>query len=334
MKFCDRKHMTMVSVTHSERPVKERIYGMEPKLLTVDAIHDADVVHALGSPTRIEILNLLRRKGPMNVNDIAAQMGLPQSTTAINLKPLEQAGLIRTQTMKASKGNQKICSSIYNEILIRFGGDSSKACEEVVTVSMPIGLFTEFEVQAPCGLCSISNVIGMLDAQEAFLDPQRMQAALLWFTRGYVEYKFPNNARVSGKKIRKVEFSVELSSETPATSANGPSDISIWVNGIKAGHWTSPGGFGDRRGLYSPSWWKLSGSQYGKLKTWAIDETGTWLDSSMVSTQTISSLGIPDDHSIRFRIGIDENSDNSCGMNIFGKGFGDFDRDLVMSIYC
>ncbi len=79
--------------------------------------------------------------------------------------------------MKATKGNQKICSSIYGEILIRFD-DRTNLSDDVVTVSMPIGLFTEFEVEAPCGLCSVNNVIGMLDVQEVFLDPQRMQAAL------------------------------------------------------------------------------------------------------------------------------------------------------------
>ncbi len=47
---------------------------METKLLTVDPIKDADVVQALGSATRIEILNLLRLKGPLNVNEIATHM--------------------------------------------------------------------------------------------------------------------------------------------------------------------------------------------------------------------------------------------------------------------
>jgi len=305
---------------------------METKLLTVDPMKDVAIVEALGSATRIEMLNLLRTKGPLNVNDIAAHMGMPQSTTATNLRSLEKAGLIQTNTMKATKGSQKICSSIYGEILIRFD-NRTRQSDDIVSVSMPIGLFTEFEVEAPCGLCSVNNVIGMLDVQDVFLDPQRMQAALLWFTRGFVEYKFPNNAKVSGRKIRKVEFSAELSSETPATNANWPSDISIWVNGRKAGYWTSPGDFGDRRGVYSPSWWKLSGSQYGKLKTWTIDDKGTWIDGAMVSTETITSLEISDHHSIRFRLGIDDKASNPGGLNIFGKGFGDFDQDLVMSIH-
>lgn len=53
----------------------------------------------------------------------------------------------------------------------------------------------------------------------------------------------------------------------------------------------------------------------------------------MVSTQTTNSLGIPDHHSIRFRIGIDEKAENPGGLNIFGKGFGDLDRDTVMTLY-
>ena len=72
---------------------------METKLLTVDPIKDVEVVQALGSATRIEILNLLRQLGPLNVNDIAGRMGLPQSTAATNLKALELAGLIQTHTM-------------------------------------------------------------------------------------------------------------------------------------------------------------------------------------------------------------------------------------------
>lgn len=306
---------------------------METKLLTVDPVKDGEIVQAIGSVTRIEILNILRQHGPMNVNDIAARMQIPQSTAATNIKSLEKAGLIATHTMKASKGNQKVCSSVYDEILIRFDTRDNGVSDDVVTVSMPIGLFTEFDVSPPCGLCSVSAVIGMLDVPDVFLDPQRMQAALLWFTRGYVEYKFPNNARVSGRRIRKVEFSAEISSETPGTSAVWPSDISIWVNGRRAGHWTSPGDFGDRRGMHSPGWWKLSGSQYGKLKTWSIDDDGTWIDGEKVSPETITSLGIQDHHSIRFRIGIDEAAEHPGGLNIFGKGFGDFTQDIVMSLY-
>ena len=48
------------------------------------------------------------------------------------------------------------------------------------------------EVSAPCGLCSSDGIIGLLDVPDAFLDPERMKTGLLWFTRGYIEYQFPN----------------------------------------------------------------------------------------------------------------------------------------------
>ena len=64
---------------------------------------------------------------------------------------------------------------------------------------------------------------------------------------------------------------MELSSEVPGTSADWPSDITLAVNGVDVGTWTSPGDFGDKRGVYTPDWWKLKGSQYGKLKNWRIN---------------------------------------------------------------
>ena len=306
---------------------------MQTKLLTVDPVKDADIVQGLASKTRIDILYLLRKNGPQNVNEIAEKMGLPQSTVATNIKTLEKAGLVETQTMKAKKGNQKICSAAYGEIYIRFDDDKNTSDNDRVVVSMPIGLFTEFDVGAPCGMCSVERVVGVLDVPNVFLDPQRMQAALLWFTRGHVEYKFPNNAMVTGRQPKRLEITAELSSETPETNSEWPSDISVWINGFNVGTWTSPGDFGDRRGLYSPGWWKLEGSQYGQLKTWVIDENGTWVDGKKISAQTINTLEIMDHHSVRFRIGVDENAANPGGVNIFGRGFGANDQNITRPLH-
>ena len=52
----------------------------------------------------------------------------------------------------------------------------------------------------------------------------------------------------------------------------GFSRPTLWINDVAVGTWTSPGDYGDRRGIYTPTWWKLEGSQYGKLKTWRIGE--------------------------------------------------------------
>ena len=304
----------------------------ERNFLTVDPDDNADIVKGLTSPVRIHILRLLHREGPLNVNEIARALGLPQSTVATNVQILEKAQLILTETVKATKGHQKVCAARYDEIVLRFTGDDRKE-DGVIEVAMPLGLYTSCSVTAPCGLCSTEGVIGLLDVPANFLDPSRMRASLIWFERGYVEYKFPNNAKVRGTSVAALEFSLELSSEVPGTSADWPSDISLWVNDVLVGTWTSPGDFGDRRGVYTPRWWKLEGSQYGKLKIWRITDKGCFIDGVKASAVTVDQLGIEEHHSIRLRVGIDENARNPGGVNIFGRGFGNHDQDIVMRLY-
>ncbi len=247
---------------------------MSRNFLVIDPEERPDVLHGLASPVRARILRLLHRRPGVNVNDIAAALELPQSTVSSNLQVLEAAGLIRTESRKGRKGNQKLCFSAFDEVLVMFRDDLSVAQANAIEVAMPIGLYTSCEVSSPCGLCSPQGIIGLLDVPGTFLNPDRMNAGLMWFTRGFVEYQFPNNARLVGKSVVALEFSFELSSEVPGTSADWPSDITIAINGKEIGVWTSPGDFGDQRGVYTPDWWKLKGSQYGMLKSLARDAAG------------------------------------------------------------
>lgn len=69
---------------------------------------------------------------------------------------------------------------------------------------MPIGIFTDCQTTAPCGLCSADKIIGFLDISDSFLNPDRMKVGLLWCGSGYFEYKFPNNSMYDQKKIQKL----------------------------------------------------------------------------------------------------------------------------------
>lgn len=302
-------------------------------ILTIDPQDKMEVLKELSSPIRIQILRVLHANGPMNVNEIAKAMKLPQSTIATNIQVLDDSGLIRTETIKASKGQQKICSARFDEVFIRLDGLSAQQQDHMVEVSMPLGLYTSYQVSAPCGLCSTEGIIGLLDVPDLFLDPSRMQTALLWFGRGHVEYKFPNNAKIAKTEVEAIEFSMEISSEVPGTNADWPSDISVWVNDVLVGTWTSPGDFGDKRGVYTPRWWKLEGSQYGKLTTWNISAKGCFVDGVKVSRVTLKQLDLAAHHSIRLKVGIDERAKHPGGMNIFGRGFGNYDQDIVMRLF-
>jgi len=305
---------------------------MSRNFLVVDPEEDFEVLRGLASTIRVRILKLLHVQGPMNGNEIAEKLELPQSTVSTNIQILEEAGLIRTETQKARKGNQKICHSTFDEVLVMFKEDISKQRSNGIEVSMPLGLYTSCEVSAPCGLCSSEGIIGLLDVPDTFLDPDRMKTGLIWFTRGYVEYQFPNNAKLAQHRIESMEFSMELSSEVPGTSADWPSDITLSVNGTEIGTWMSPGDFGDKRGVYTPDWWKLKGSQYGKLKSWRVTHDGSFVDGMKISPISLVDLDLENHHSIRLRIAVKADAKHPGGINIFGKGFGNYDQDIVLRL--
>ncbi|MCF3934890.1 helix-turn-helix domain-containing protein [Acuticoccus sp. M5D2P5] len=324
----------MGDTAHPERANRMRANDdVGRTFLNVNPDHSYPVLRGLASPVRIKILRLVQKRGAINVNEIAAALDLPQSTVATHVKILEEAELIDTRVCKAVKGQQKICSARYREIVIRLDAEGVDTRDDHVDVSMPLGLYTSCDVSAPCGLCSLQGIVGVLDVPDLFLDPRRMGAALLWFGRGYVEYKFPNNAKVLKAGIDAIEFAMELSSEVPGTNENWPSDITVWVNGVEIGTWCSPGDFGDKRGAYTPHWWKLEGSQYGKLTRWRITDDGSYVDGERCSDVTLSDLKLTEHHSVRMRVGIAENAKHPGGINIFGRGFGDHDQDILMRVY-
>ncbi len=302
-------------------------------ILIVDPSEDLHIVKGLASEVRVRILKLLS-DGGKNVNDIAEKLELPQSTVATNVMVLEKAGLLRTENVKGKKGTQKICHPLYSEMVIKLDEPNRRTTNDnVIEVEMPIGLYTRFHVGPPCGLCSVEGIIGYLDVIDSFLDPGRMKAGLTWFEKGYLEYKFPNNGLYKDTPVRSLELSTELSSEIPGTDKEWRSDITLWINDIEVGTWTSPGDFGDHRGKFTPTWWKLEGSQYGLLKNWRVTPEGSFIDGQRISDVTLSDLEIQNHHSITVRFGVKENADRVGGINIFGRGFGNYDQDIVLRLF-
>ncbi len=47
----------------------------------------------------------------------------------------------------------------------------------------------------------------------------------------------------------------------------------------------------------------------------------------------LSDLKISEHHSIRMRIGVKEDAEHMGGMNIFGKGFGNYDQGIILRTY-
>ena len=283
---------------------------------------------ALSSEIRLKILGLLQ-EGPLCVNEIAELLNIPASSAALHVRVLEEAELIRTELKPGIRGSMKLCIRQETSVVLDLQKKSKEQREEVI--SMPVGNYVDYKITPTCGMVNEEEYIDGEDEPRCFYDPRRTTAKLVWFSSGYLEYRFPN-AGMQKEPVKSLDFSAELCSETADYNLDCPSDITLWINGIEAGTWTCPSDFGGRRGKLNPDWWEDKNSQYGNLKNWHIDETGTYLDGLQVSGRGLEAYALAEGPYVSVRIGIKEDAEHVGGVNIFGNCFGDYPQDLVMRL--
>lgn len=292
-------------------------------------LHEAiEICKTLAHEHRMEILKILTG-GPENVNELSEKLNIPFSSAAVNVKKLEESGLIATQ-MIPGRGSQKINTKLYDRIIINLEEPKPKN-EDVVIIEMPIGDYVNCEVEPSCGLLGDQEIIHILDDPRSFYEPERKNAQLIWFRSGFVEYHFPNRIPY-GVSIDELSFSVELCSEAPYHKMDWPSDITCWINGIEVGCWTSPGDLGGERGFLTPSWWESHNTQFGFLKKWKVNLEGSFIDGMRISDFTIEDLKLLDKPYISLKLGVKKDAYNVGGMNLFGSKFGNYEQDLLMKI--
>lgn len=282
---------------------------------------------ALSSPERIRLMGLLDASS-LNVNEIAERLQIPASTAALHVKVLEEAGLISTQLLPGVRGSKKLCRKKVNQLDIILGYEKE---EQIEIFSMPIGNFVDYKVEPTCGIVSEKGHIDEEDEPRCFYNPNRIDAKLIWFGNGYVEYRFPNYA-LQNRVVKSVEISAELCSETADYNMDYPSDITLFVNDLEAGTWNCPSDFGGRRGKLNPDWWPGKNTQYGQLKRWEINQIGTFLDGEQILNNKLDDYHLVQEPYVSVRIGIKEDAKHIGGVNIFGDSFGDYPQNIVMKI--
>ncbi len=123
-----------------------------------------------------------------------------------------------------------------------------------------------------------------------------------------------------------------MCSEAPLHHLDWPSDISVWINGVLLGDWTCPSDFGGQRGRLTPSWWEEKDSQFGVLKRWLVTGRGTTIDGHALSSVDLDALELTPGHPILVRIGVRPDAANVGGINLFGRGFGNYPQDLGLRL--
>lgn len=283
------------------------------------------VFEALASKVRIDIIKLLS-KNKLSVKEIAQELQLSSAIVTMHIRKLEEANIIKTERIS----QKKISSLKIDCINITFPEKIFNAFD-TKEFSIPIGHYTNYEIQPTCGLASSNDFIGPVDEPKYFMDPQRMDARILWFNQGFVEYQTPNYFSEQ-EKIEMIEISLEISSEFPFYNNNWPSDITFYLNDVELGTWTSPGDYGDIRGKYTPAWYPDNLNQYGLLKTIRITNHTTNIDGDTLSNIHLNDL--PLDQDIwTFRIEVKDTAKNIGGCTLFGKEFGNYDQDIHFKIY-
>lgn len=298
------------------------------KILSVDGEQSVPILQALGNETRLLILSLLSHRA-MNVSALAEATGLAPSTVAFNIKQLESCGLVNVQFLPGTRGQQKLVSKRYDEVHFKLPGVAIESDSNVTEVSMPIGNFKRISVKPTCGLASDSKYIGMIDDARSFYEPEHVFAQILWFRQGFVEYDFPNNVPLGAQPLD-VELSMEICSEAPEYDLDWPSDITLSINEVEIGTWTSPGDFGGTRGKLTPPWWPVEQTQYGVLKRWRISAEGSFIDGEPLSGVRLSDLELEGRTHVGVRLEVKQTARHVGGLNLFGRRFGNYAQDLAM----
>ena len=315
--------------THSRAVCKIIVFVKDHPMKATFSREYLPLFEALASGVRLDIIRLLQQR-PMNIKEIAEALDLSSAIVTMHVRKLEAGGLVTTRMERRDRGTHKMCSLSVTHIDI----DLPPTDEDVRRVHehhISIGHYSECEVYPTCGLASREKIIGQYDDPRYFFEPERFQAKILWFAKGYVEYRIPNYL-LPGQTPVEIEISMELGSEAPGVNDHWPSDIQFYLNGTHLGSWTSPGDFGAARGRYTPDWWSEGVNQYGMLKVLRIREDATYIDGQRMSDTGLGDLNM-ERNSWVLRFAVDERSVHVGGLTLFGEGFGNYNQDIVFKVY-
>lgn len=318
------------------------------RLTVLDLINNeeeiANISTALSNPIRRRIIREIANKH-RSVTELSKLLNIPDSTISFHVSILTKVGILNIVETKRRKGNEKFINLGSFDFNINLGvkdivEDNRKI--EKITLSIPVGTFSNVNAKAPCGIANREGTISSSDVPEALYSSNRMTANLIWMACGTIEYKIPllgfeqkdNHLSIYSKhNIQAIRFTLELCSECPNYDEHYRSDITFWIDDIELGTYESPGDYGGRRGRYTSEAINIGSTQFGNLVLVEIRENGTYINNQKIGIKTIKDLNLGNKKLITLRFGNKTESRNKGGFNLFGSKCGDFDQDIEFTIY-
>lgn len=301
-------------------------------MIHIKKIDDGALIFkALGSEVRLNIIKLLIENKQMSMHEIAEALEITNGALTSHMRMLEDSGIVVVLSEHKGHGNKKMCRLGENQILVDLEVDENNNEDFVYDTEVKIGHYSDYLAYPTCGLATAESIVGTVDDPRYFTHPDRINASILWLSKGYVEYMIPN-LLPEATKIEKLTISFEISSEAPGVNEDWPSDISFLLNDIHLGDWTSPGDYGDVSGIFTPDWWFENWNQYGLLKAITIDKKGTFIDGLKISDVNINDLDLDYKSTIKFKFQVKDDARHVGGLTLFGSQFGNYSQDINVHI--
>ncbi len=119
----------------------------------------------------------------------------------------------------------------------------------------------------------------------------------------------------------------------PGTSTEWPSDITVLDQPPGGRHADDQGRLRrSARRLYTRIGGTCAAASTACSRPGRSTRDGSFVDGMKISPLSLKDLDFINHHSIRLRIGVKENARNPGGLNIFGRGFGNYDQDIVLKL--
>lgn len=291
-----------------------------------------ELFKTLGSDVRMRIVELLCENGEMNMNEIATALELTNGALTSHIRRLEECGIIQTVTECTGHGTQKICSIRTDQILLTADAETEAKEVGVYDTEIRVSHFSDCSVSAPCGLCSGFSQIGLENDPRVFHHPERMQARMIWFADGYVEYRIPNML-TEDQKMSQMTFYFEISQDHMDSTEESLADVAFYLNGHRMCTWFTPPEFRMERGIYTPIWWNGQEKQSGVQKMIVVNSWGTYLEGVKCSNIGLREILQNSGEEIRFRFAVENQGKHQGGIVLYGAGFGNYNQDIRVRIH-
>ena len=303
------------------------------------------ICSALSVKTRRDIIKLINEK-PLTINEIAWKLNIPVSTASFHTKNLINAGILIISNADKKITNQKNISLGSYFFTLHLGDtlvpNKSSAHKRTNSFTIPIGSYSNYKIESPCGILSSEGIMLISDTPAVFASPQRFKAGQIWFKRGFLEYNVPlldfsgsktTAIRYDDKnKIISLSFTFEICAETINYDHNCKSLVGCTINGKEVCKIKLNGDFGERRGKLNPEWMADNFTQYGLLQNVDVRADGTYLNEKKISEVSLKDLNLVENDILTLKLEVLTDSKRKGGINLFGEHFGDYPQDIVLNV--